>query len=183
MSVSSIAIVIGLIVGVCGLVACIIVACTHRQSKPNADKPYRDVGWRVSVDHRPSSGNGSGWKLMALKEHMNNCARLAQPGIWIFRGKAMVLLVIGFALFILIMQCLRAVQLEMPIAIVISALPTLGLTVFVKFFVNDKPPSYAFDLLLFKIWRFKTWLFKAGVLSRPPGLWFLPEIIRHPKEF
>jgi hypothetical protein len=55
--------------------------------------------------------------------------------------------------------------------------------VFVKFFVNDKPPSYAFDLLLFKIWRFKTWLFKAGVLSRPPGLWFLPEIIRHPKEF
>ena len=98
-------------------------------------------------------------------------------------AEAMVLLVIGFALFILIMQCLRAVQLEMPIAIVISALPTLGLTVFVKFFVNDKPPSYAFDLLLFKIWRFKTWLFKAGVLSRPPGLWFLPEIIRHPKEF
>ena len=120
---------------------------------------------------------------MALKEHMNNCARLAQPGIWIFRGKAMVFLVIGFALFILIMQCLRGVQLEMPIAILISALPTLGLTVFVKFFVNDKPPSYAFDLLLFKIWRFKTWLFKAGVLSRPPGLWFLPEIIRHPKGF
>ena len=136
------------------------------------------------MDHRPSSGNYSGLsKPMALKEHMNNCARLAQPGIWIFRGKAMVLLVIGFALFILIMQCLRAVQLEMPIAIVISALPTLGLTAFVKFFVNDKPPSYAFDLLLFKIWRFKTWLFKAGVLSRPPGLWFLPEIIRHPKEF
>ena len=120
---------------------------------------------------------------MALKEHMNNCARLAQPGIWIFRGKAMVFPVIGCALFILIMQCLRAVQLEMPIAIVISALPALGLTVFVKFFVNDKPPSYAFDLLLFKIWRFKTWLFKAGVLSRPPGLWFLPEIVRHPKEF
>ena len=58
---------------------------------------------------------------MALKEHMNNCARLAQPGIWIFRGKAMVFPVIGCALFILIMQCLRAVQLEMPIAIVISA--------------------------------------------------------------
>jgi hypothetical protein len=152
--------------------------------KPNEDKSYRDVGWRVHLDHRPSSGNGSFLaKLMALKEHMNNCARLAQPGIWIFRGKAMVLLVIGFALFILIMQCLRAVQLEMPIAIVISALPTLGLTVFVRFFVNDKPPSYAFDLLLFKIWRFKTWLFKAGVLSRPPGLWFLPETIRHPKEF
>jgi hypothetical protein len=152
--------------------------------KPNEDKSYRDVGWRVHLDHRPSSGNGSFLaKLMALKEHMNNCARLAQPGIWIFRGKAMVLLVIGFALFILIMQCLRAVQLEMPIAIAISALPTLGLTVFVKFFVNDKPPSYAFDLLLFQIWRFKTWLFKAGVLSRPPGLWFLPETIRHPKDF
>jgi hypothetical protein len=152
--------------------------------KPDEDKSYRDVGWRVHLDHRPKSGNGCFLaKLMALKEHMNNCARLAQPGIWMFRGKAMVLLVIGFALFILIMQCLRAVQLEMPIAIAISALPTLGLTVFVKFFVNDKPPSYAFDLLLFKIWRFKTWLFKAGVLSRPPGLWFLPETIRHPKEF
>jgi hypothetical protein len=31
--------------------------------KPNADKPYRDVGWMLSVDDRPSSGNrsGSGW--------------------------------------------------------------------------------------------------------------------------
>jgi AraC-like DNA-binding protein len=65
---------------------------------------------------------------MALKEHMNNCARPAQPGIWIFHGKATVLLVIGFAFFILIMQCLRAVQLEMPIAIVISAPPTLATT-------------------------------------------------------
>jgi hypothetical protein len=163
-----------------------LYAPAPEEFNPNADKPYRGRGWRPSVDHWSSSGNrsGSGWlKIMALKEHMNNCARLAQPGIWIFRGKAMVLLVIGFALFILIMQCLRAVQLEMPIAIVISALPTLGLTVFVKFFVNDKPPSYAFDLLLFKVWRFKTWLFKVGVLSRPPGLWFLPEIIQHPKEF
>jgi hypothetical protein len=34
MSVSSIAIIIGLIVGVGGLVACIIVACTHRRSDP-----------------------------------------------------------------------------------------------------------------------------------------------------
>ena len=34
MSVSSIAIVIGLIVGVAGLVACIIVACTHRSLNP-----------------------------------------------------------------------------------------------------------------------------------------------------
>ena len=28
--------------------------------KPNEDKSYRDVGWRVHLDHRPSSGNGSG---------------------------------------------------------------------------------------------------------------------------
>ena len=34
MSVSSIAIIIGLIIGVCGLVACIIVACTHRSLNP-----------------------------------------------------------------------------------------------------------------------------------------------------
>ena len=34
MSASSIAIIIGLIVGVCGLVACIIVACTHRSLNP-----------------------------------------------------------------------------------------------------------------------------------------------------
>ncbi len=34
MSVSSIAIVIGLIVGVGGLVACIIVGCTHRRFNP-----------------------------------------------------------------------------------------------------------------------------------------------------
>jgi hypothetical protein len=29
--------------------------------KPNADKPYRDVGWVLSVDDRPSSGNRGGW--------------------------------------------------------------------------------------------------------------------------
>ena len=34
MSVSSIAIVIGLIVGVAGLAACIVVACTHRSLNP-----------------------------------------------------------------------------------------------------------------------------------------------------
>jgi hypothetical protein len=33
-SISSIAIVVGLIVGVAGLVACIIVACTHRSLNP-----------------------------------------------------------------------------------------------------------------------------------------------------
>lgn len=118
-----------------------------------------------------------------MKEHLNNCARIAQPRIWIFRGKAMVFLVIGFALFILIMQCLRAIDLEMPIAIVISVLPTIAIAVFVKFFVNDKPPSYAFDLLLYKIWRFKTWLFQKGILKRPPNLWFSPDVISHPKEF
>ena len=60
MSLSSIAIIIGLIIGVCGLVACIIVACTHRSLNPMKISLIVMSAGGCHVDHRPSSGNGSG---------------------------------------------------------------------------------------------------------------------------
>ena len=82
MSVSSIAIVIGSIVGVCGLVACIIVACTHRRLNPmRISFIVMSAGGYLWIIGQALAIAAAETKLMALKEHMNNCARLAQPGI------------------------------------------------------------------------------------------------------
>jgi hypothetical protein len=120
---------------------------------------------------------------MALELHQNSCARTAQPGIWIFKGTALLYLVVGFGVFILSMQIMSAAQVDFPIAVVISAMPLSGLTIFVRFFVNGKPPSYAIDVLLQGVWSLKTRLYKLGVVSRAPHIWPMPYKPAHPKDF
>ena len=71
MSVSSIAIIIGLIVGVCWTRGLHHRGLHAPEFKPNEDKSYRDVGWRVHLDHRPSSGNGSGDRRLALYSRLS----------------------------------------------------------------------------------------------------------------
>ena len=121
---------------------------------------------------------------MELELHQNNCARKAQVGVWIFKGPAaMMCLVIGFGVFILSMQCLNAAQVDFPLAIAISATPLFLLTLFVKFFINDKPESYAFDMLFLGVWRLKTRFHKIGLINPAPQLWPMPEKPEHPKNF
>ena len=120
---------------------------------------------------------------MPLELHSNDNAREGRPAVWIFEGKAVVFLIAGVVAFIALFRILAAAGVEWPINLAISVLPMLGVTAFVHFCVNGKPPSFATDVVLLLIWRAKAWLYMAGGLDRPPVLWAVPEKPKHPNEF
>ena len=119
---------------------------------------------------------------MALPIHSNDNAREGRPGLWIFQGRSVVLLVVGVAAFVALFRTFDSAGLDLPINAVISLLPLVVMGAYVQFFVNGKPASYAFDSLLFLIWRTKALLYMAGCLDRPPVLWIVTGKLVHPKE-
>jgi hypothetical protein len=119
---------------------------------------------------------------MVLEMHYNDNAREARPGLWIFQGRSVVLLVVGVATFVALFRTLDSAGLDLPINAAISLLPSVVMGAYVQFFVNGKPPSYAFDKLLFLIWRAKSCLYMAGWLDRPPALWIVTRKPMHPEE-
>ena len=120
---------------------------------------------------------------MALELHANDCARIARPSIWIFEGPAVGLLVVGVLFFISLFLVLSRLGVDWVPTTVISALPLAGITVFVRFFVNGRPPSYALDLLVYQVWRVRSWWYLQRLLDKPPQLWVVSRAPRHPKEF
>jgi hypothetical protein len=108
---------------------------------------------------------------MPLEFHSNDNAREGRPAVWIFEGKSVVFLVGGVAAFIAIFRILAAVGFEWPLNLGISVLPLLGMTGYVQFCVNGKPPSYTVDVVLLFVWRAKAWLYQSGALDLPPVLW------------
>ena len=103
--------------------------------------------------------------------HANDNAREAKPAVWIFQGQAVVLLVLGVAIFIALFRVLTASDVDWPVALVISLGPLGFVTLVVHLLVNGRPPSYARDLALLAIWRLRVRLYMTGVLDRPPELW------------
>jgi hypothetical protein len=120
---------------------------------------------------------------MALEMHPNDAAREARPSLWIFSGRAVVLLVAGVFLFILLFLVLSHTGVDFWWTLALSALPLLAITAFVNFFVNGRPPSYAWDLLVLARWRVRSRIYMAGCLERPPQLWVANRKPAHPKEF
>jgi hypothetical protein len=118
-----------------------------------------------------------------MQMHSNDNAREGRPSLWIFKGKSVVLLVIGAGVFIALFRMLDAAGVDWPLNIALSILPLLVTTAYVWRFVNGKPSSYAWDLLMFAIWRSKSWLYLNGALDRPPALWIRARLPRHPSEF
>ncbi len=118
-----------------------------------------------------------------LELHDNSVAREAKPGLWIFRGKSVVLLVIGVGLAVVIFQILYARDLDWYLAVPISLLPLIIMSAAMVFFVNGRPQSYVNDLLLLGVWRFKTWLYLRGMKDRASELWIPDSATNHPKEF
>jgi hypothetical protein len=106
-----------------------------------------------------------------LELHPNDNAREAKPGIWIFQGRAVALLVLGAAIFITLFRVLMAIDVDWTAALVISLAPLAVMTLAVHLLVNGRPPSYASDLALLAIWRLRVRLYMAGALDRPPELW------------
>jgi energy-coupling factor transporter transmembrane protein EcfT len=120
---------------------------------------------------------------MRLELHANDNARTAQPSLWIFQGPAVGLLVVGVMFFVCLMLVLSRLGVDWISTIVISALPLAAITIFVHFFVNGRPPSYALDLLALQMWRLRCSWYLQRLLDKPPQLWVIRRAPRHPKEF
>jgi hypothetical protein len=120
---------------------------------------------------------------MALELHSNDNAREGRPGVWIFQGNSVVLLVAGVAAFVALFRILVAAEVDWPLAFVLSLIPLLALAAYVHLMVNGRAPSYATDVLLFAIWRVKARTYLAGALDRPPQFWVKGTRPRHPREF
>jgi len=120
---------------------------------------------------------------MALSLNPNDCARKAQPSLWIFQGPAVGLLVMGVMFFVSLMLVLSRLGVDWISTVFISALPFAAITIFVHFFVNGRPPSFALDLLAMQMWRVRcSWYFQR-LMDNPPQLWVISRAPRHPKEF
>ena len=120
---------------------------------------------------------------MVLSLNPNDCARTAQPSLWIFQGPSVGLLVVGVMFFVCLMLVLSRLGVDWISTVVISALPLCAITIFVHFFVNGRPPSYALDLLTMQMWRLRCSLYLQRLLNKPPELWVISRAPRHPKEF
>ena len=103
--------------------------------------------------------------------HAKDNAREGRPGVWIFQGRSVVLLVIGAGLFVGLFRILDFAGVDLPLNFALSLLPLAMMTVYVWRFVNDKPVSYAQDLLAWNLFRFRQWLYMSGALDRPPSFW------------
>jgi hypothetical protein len=119
---------------------------------------------------------------MPLQLHANDCSREAKPGIWIFSGRLVVLLVIGVAAFIVIVRTLANYEVDWIIAIPVALLPLGAMTLFV-WLIRDKAPSWAWDALAWNVWRLKVWLYFNGARDRPPVIWLESKTITHPNQF
>ena len=108
---------------------------------------------------------------MSLEIHANDNAREGRPGVWIFQGRSVVLLVIGAGLFVGLFRILDFAGADLPLNFPLSLLPLALMTVYVWRFVNDKPVSYAQDLLTWHLFRFRQALYMSGALDRPPSFW------------
>src|SRR6516164_1539479 len=105
---------------------------------------------------------------MLLELHSNDNAREGRPGVWIFQGNSVVLLVAGVAVFVALFRILAAAEIDWPFALGLSLIPLLSL---------------AADVLLFAVWRVKMAAYLTGALDRPPQFWVKGTRPRHPDEF
>src|ERR1700692_2990813 len=108
---------------------------------------------------------------MPLEMHANDNAREGRPGVWIFQGRSVVLLVIGAALFVGLFRILDFAGADLPLNFALSLLPPSLMTVYLWWFVKDKPVSYAQDFLTWHLFRFRQALYMSGALDRPPSFW------------
>jgi len=112
----------------------------------------------------------------------NDNAREARPGVWIFKGKFMVLLVVGVAIFVGLFRIFSACDLDWFIALPLSLVPLGGLTLIV-YWVRGKSDSWAIDLFLWQIWKLLSSAYMAGLLDKPVPLWMQGRALPHPREF
>jgi hypothetical protein len=115
-----------------------------------------------------------------LTQYPNDTSREARPGLWIFRGRTLVILVASVAMGVSVFKSLVTL-LDWPVAAGIALIPFALATLFVWRFINGRPKSYAGDWLLLAIFKLKTYAYLAGAKDRPSALWIKDKHPRHPK--
>ena len=121
--------------------------------------------------------------MSSLEFNDNDCARESRPGVWIFQGRYAVLLVIGASAFLMLFKIVSNAGFDFLSTVAISLVPLALMSLWVAFFVNGKPVSYTYDLLLLGRFRFRAWLYRQGIIHRAPGFALLSPAPPHPDEF
>ena len=112
---------------------------------------------------------------MALELHDNDVSRQAKSTLWIFEGRSLVYLVAGAMGSLTLFKAQELLFVPVLINVSISAVPVCVATLFVFSLVQGKAPSYAWDAIVWRVFEFRAWLFRAGITTQPPQLWRNPK--------
>src|SRR5260221_6100804 len=68
-------------------------------------------------------------------------------------------------------------------SLVIGTMPLAAITLFVQVLVNGKPPSHAWDMMCWGLWRGRAWGCRGGSFCGAPPLFGVGEENRQPHPF
>jgi hypothetical protein len=121
---------------------------------------------------------------MALELRPNDNAREGRASVWIFSGRSVVFLVVGVGLGIALFRLSNAAWgFDVLSSLLIGIMPLAAITLFVQVLVNGKPPSHAWDVTCWGVWRLHAWIYRTGIVDRPPQFWVRGREPRHPNLF
>jgi len=121
---------------------------------------------------------------MGVELRPNDNAREGRPSVWIFSGRSIVYLVVGVGMGIALFRLANMVWgFDVLSSLVIGTMPLAAITLFVQVLVNGKPPSHAWDMMCWGLWRVHAWVYRSGILDRPPQFWVSGKKPRHPQLF
>jgi hypothetical protein len=121
---------------------------------------------------------------MGVELRPNDNAREGRASVWIFSGRSIVYLVVGVGMGIALFRLANMVWgFDVLSSLVIGTMPLAAITLFVQVLVNGKPPSHAWDVMCWGLWRMHAWSYRSGILDRPPQFWVSGKKLRHPQLF
>ena len=121
---------------------------------------------------------------MGVELRPNDNAREGRASVWIFSGRSIVYLVVGVGMGIALFRLANMVWgFDVLSSLVIGTMPLAAITLFVQVLVNGKPPSHAWDMMCWGLWRVHAWVYRSGILDRPPQFWVSGKKPRHPQLF
>src|ERR1700731_3858937 len=106
---------------------------------------------------------------MGVELRPNDNAREGRASVWIFSGRSIVYLVVGVSLGIALFRLANmAWGFDVLSSLVLGTMPLAAITFFVQVLVNGKPPSHAWDVMCWGLWRGDAWAFWGGIFGWAP---------------
>jgi hypothetical protein len=121
---------------------------------------------------------------MGVELRPNDNAREGRASVWIFSGRSIAYLVVGVGMGIALFRQANMVWgFDVLSSLIIGTMPLAAITLFVQVLVNGKPPSHAWDVMCWGLWRVHAWAYRSGIVDRPPQFWVSAKKPRHPRTF